>query len=575
MSDSSPRTDGDLLSGSRFARFAAFLTRIVFSESQRGYRWVAALLLCIFLLAGIVQCVVGAPPITGPWDVAVLLDGGWRIVNGQIPHTDFYSPVGALTYLLIAFGMKVASPSTSSITYGVLLLAAFVIPLSWRIASTRLSWFLSLAFVLVNGFYLISPRPPGYAIRETTFAMIYNRECYVFLSLFLVCIFLKPREGVRQPPSLDGAFAGLLLALMFYCKITYFVAAAAVMVAAVIVSPKTKEWFLAAAATFAAVCAAFYVSFHVSAYRYVLDLAAAGRVQSRSMRLRLLTEGIQNNAIGIAMLLLCLGLCSWLWSRGKASGYLALRVWFAAVSIVGAALLIVSGNAAQRGGIDDPLYFVAAIVALELFRRGVIRSVPQVSASMFNAHALSLAVLVPLLAGVILFRDTASVTYSAVWDITKRPSLSDTQRIHSAALRDFCVPATTSHITGYWFAREHPARINDGIDLLRRNLQPGDRVTAIAFANPFSFALSLQPAREGPFWWDLHFSFDKSHYPPASKFLGDSPLVIVPRIRDRREGFSFETLDAMLDIYGDYLHQNFHEIDSNGTWVLYRRNQAR
>jgi len=572
MSESAKTASGASASRSRIARLSAKLSGLLCSESPTNYRRAAAVLLAFFLLLAIVQCILGAPPLAGPWDMVTLLDGGWRIINGQIPHQDFYNPNGSLTYELIAFGLRIGHPSTSSVTYGIVLLAAILIPLAWRIASTRLPWLIAAFAVLLTGAYLLSPRPPGYGIRETTYAMIYNREGYVLLSMLLVCLFLKVRDSIRQASWLDGVFAGFLLGLLLYCKITYFIAAVGLTIVAVILFPRAVSWFLAAAAAFAGVCLGFFVVFRISLYRYLLDIAAAGFAQSRSMRIHLLSEGIKHNVIGICVLFSCLALWTWAQSRPGSPRLPALRQWLAAASIVAAALMIVSGNGAQRGGIDDPLYFFAALVAIELFRRQNGRQLALPDTPVHMAMTTSAILVLAILSGGIVARDLASDAYTVEWDLAKRPALAASQRLHSATLSDFYVPPTTRHITAYWPARDYPAHINDGIDLLRKHLESGDRVTAFAFANPFSFALDIPPAHERPFWWDLNFSFDRTHYPPANQFLGDATLVIMPRLQDRSVGYSFETVDVMKDLYGGYLNDHFHEIDSTDTWLLYRRN---
>jgi len=174
--------------------------------------------------------------------------------------------------------------------------------------------------------------------------------------------------------------------------------------------------------------------------------------------------------------------------------------------------------------------------------------------------------------GMILARDLASLAYVVAWDVENRPVLAASQLLHSVNLRDFYVPPTTMQNTSYWSSRDHPAKINDGIELLKRHLQKDDRVTTVAFANPFSFALGLAPARDSLLWWDLNFSFDRLHFPPAEDFLGDASLVMVPRLIDRSRGCCFESADALLTLYGAYLQTHFHEVASSNTWTLYRRN---
>ena len=41
-------------------------------------------------------------------DIVHLLDGGWRILNGQRPHVDFLCPAGPVTYLAMAAGLTMS-----------------------------------------------------------------------------------------------------------------------------------------------------------------------------------------------------------------------------------------------------------------------------------------------------------------------------------------------------------------------------------------------------------------------------------------------------------------------------------
>lgn len=552
------------------------LSHLLYSTSDYGYHRSRLILLGIFLPFAILCLILGAAPITGPWDVAVLLDGGWRIVSGQIPHTDFHNPIGPLAYLLVAFGMKVARPATSSIAYGTVLLMAILLPCSWRTASRRLPSAVAFLVVLFLGFYLVTPRPPGYGIFETTYAMIYNRQAYVLLFLLVLSVFLRPRNPSSVLAWSDGLLVGILLALLLYCKITYFGVALGLTLVGVLLNKPALSWFLSSLAAFLATCAFFFATVHISIYRYFADIIAASRSQSPQMRIFLLSESFANNAAWIYVLLFCAVILVWSESKKRAetkSWAPALSTWLVVASILGAALAIGSGNGSQGGGIDDPLYFAAAVVLLELFRRRNFEKL-MARSGMRLAYALSVALMFPMFCGMILARDVASCGYAFAWQIARRPAFDASRRLTSVDLRDFYVPASTSHTTAYWPARDYPEKINDGIALLRQSFTNGDRITTLAYANPFNFALSLPPARDGNVWWDLNFDFDKKHFPPAKEFLGDASLVIVPRLLNRNAGCCFETADIQLQLYGDYLRENFHQIGATETWVLYRRNKA-
>jgi hypothetical protein len=570
MSDRSTFTPDIEARRSWIASSAEKLSQALCPESFSGYRRAGYALLAVFVMLEMMLIVGGAPPIDEPWDMNLLLGGGWRIVSGQVPHTDFHNPIGPLTYLLVAFGMKVAAPSTSSIAYGSVLLLAILLPWAWYIASARLPWGVALIFVAFAGFFLVSPRPPGFGIRETSYAMIYNRQAYVLLSMLLLAVFLKPWDSAKRSVSVEGLFVGVLLTLLLYCKITYFLTAAVLTALAVVLDGRPLRWFLSSAGAFVGMCVAFFAAFHINLHSYLLDIATAGYSQSPAMRITLLSRSVTDNTTGIYILCFCVGLWTWAehWAGRPRSS--ALRLWLVAGGIVAGAWLIISGNAAQYRG-EDPLYFVAAVVLLELFRRRNAAQVTQSGSTFRLVYTASLVLMLPIFGGTILARDVASCAYVIGWDVARRPAFAESQRMHSASLRDFYVPPSSGHTTVYWPAREYPARINDGIDLLQKYWQKNDRVTTIGYADPFSFAMGSAPARDWLLWWRPNFSYDRAHHPPAEAFLGDATLVMVP-LAGADAAIAMDTVEPLLGLYGDYLRAHFHELASTDTWVLYRRN---
>jgi hypothetical protein len=547
------------------------LTALLMAQSAGTYRAFGLALLGIFSVVVILLIALGAPPISGPWDVMALLDGAWRIICGQVPHTDYHNPIGALTYLLVAFGMRVSAPSTSSISYGVALLLALVLPWAWVLTSRRLPAAIAFAFVLFFGFLLVSPRPLSYPIHETTYAMLYNREGYVFLSLLLLSLFIRPRDAGRFESSLGGLSIGLLLGLMMYCKITYFIFGAGSVFFSLLLHRRGWAMVPAALVGFAMVGAIFALLLHIDPRAYLADIAVAGQSQSLGMRLHLLSADALTDSGVTYLVMLCLIVWAWTGARNEAGELAGPRPLLIMLWIFAVALGVDSGNAAQIGAPEDPLYAAAGIIIIELYRRHSAWESGKSRTPTSVAYMTTLLLILPLVAGPIFAKDLASYSYAVIWNLKQRQEYDPSRRLHSAALRDFYVPASTTHITSYWPAREHPTNINDGIDLLRRHLQPGDRVTTIAYANPFSFALGLQPARDGPQWWDLNFSFDQKHYPSAESFLGSASLVMVPRFTDRTHGWNFDTVDLMLNRYSDYLLSHFQLVETSDHWILYRR----
>ncbi len=50
-------------------------------------------------------------------DIFFLLDNGWRVINGQRVHLDYYSPWGPVTFLITAAGPKMSHNSVNGIGY--------------------------------------------------------------------------------------------------------------------------------------------------------------------------------------------------------------------------------------------------------------------------------------------------------------------------------------------------------------------------------------------------------------------------------------------------------------------------
>jgi hypothetical protein len=539
--------------------------------SSKNYLYPAVLVM-MFGVFGISMVALGAAPINGPWDVMALLDGAWRIVNGQVPHRDFHNPVGPLQYLLTAFGLVVAPVSTSSICYGNVLLLVILLPWAWFISSRRLPRAVAFCFVLWLGILLISPRPLGYAIRETTYAMMYNRDGYVMLSMFMVGVFVGPRtREARWVESADDVLMGVLLVVMFYCKITYVIVGATCLLFAFVVGRRSWRAVCAVFAGAALSLISVYVVFHIDPRSYLADVSSAGRSQSLVMRLHLLAGAFMDNGYSSYVALFCMTLWGWVERQCVRPQLWGVRPWIIGLWIMACALMLDSGNAAQLGRSEDPLYFTAGVVFVELYRRRHLTHVRSERSLAGAAYAASLLLICPLFAGPILGRDLTSLAYACAWNLRERPKFDSSRYLHSTALRDFRVPASTPHITCYWAARDHPTNINDGIDLLRRNIVNGDRVTTIAYTNPFSFALGLKPAHDGPQWWDLDFSFNERTFPSAQSVLADASVVMVPRLVDRSQGWSFETVDLMLRLYGPYLQTHFQLLGVSNQWMLYRR----
>lgn len=129
----------------------------------------------------------------------------------------------------------------------------------------------------------------------------------------------------------------------------------------------------------------------------------------------------------------------------------------------------------------------------------------------------------------------------------------------------FHAPALSSVVS---LETDYVARINDGIDLLRAHLRPGDTVCSLDYSNPFEYALGLAPFPGGTSaGFRYGFDFTDASRPSPESILGGARVVMMP------EMFTDRTLVWSIPrIYGGYVHAHFHLEARSQYWRMYRHN---
>lgn len=527
------------------------------------------------LIAGLAGLTLwSAPaPMMAPWDVFILLDGGYRITEGQIPHADFSTPVGPLVYGLVASGMGLQDvPSLAAVGYGNLLFLVIATLLAALVTRRRLPALYAAGFTAFIAVIVVSVRPLGYSPSITTYAMLYNRYGWVLYATLLVLVLLRP-AGVQTARSLagHGLLLGGLLGLLFFTKISFFV----VGVVAVGVGwalgtlPRRMPLLVAIPAAFGLVWLTVWSFLGVRITDYLADIGDAAQVQGATHRLSMLAHSIYGAApVGALTIGVLAGVVVLARRRGeplRPVWRLVVAVAFAGVSTV----LIAAGNAPENS--DLPALVVAPLLLIAHFRPWL----PTWAGGELEHGSLpkslvaALAVLLAAATGPIVAKDALALGESAF----ARGYVADPpagQRFDSPRLRDFVVPADSQWQTAYRTAHQVPAMINQGLGLVRKHADRRDTVFTLALTDPFSYALELVPSSGTPLWWDLGFSFDRTSYPTAERILGDADWVMIPRLV-AGQGCCQETVEFMRDVYGGYLDQRFRQVDNATDWVLLGR----
>ena len=525
------------------------------------------------------------------WDSAFLLDGGWRVLGGQRPHVDYYSPLGVVPQLVTALGMVVAGTRGAALGAGYALLLPLVAVAGWWVAARRVSALHALVFALMVGFTLVATHYPGHPFHDTTYAAQYNRLGGALLALLLLQVLLPPREEPSERCALlEGVCVGAILGLLMFTKITYF----GMGMAAVALAGWSSFRLRAAAwgglvGAGAAVCLliVWYLGFDYGAFD--ADMKMLAGVQDPNERFGAMVNAVRWNRgalgllVGMAALVIRPPVRA---AEGDADA--ALSSWFIAslMAIVGifVGLFIYSTDGIK--GLP-PAFAVAALVLAENFRRRASVSGPLGKETFERGFKYLLAsALVAYLAGVIIVHGSLSVAYSFGWNWRNADGLPATAVVQSSTMEDVVLPPREDEerlvdresviarilerdpeepeLTSYQYA----CWTNDGLDLLRKHVNQESRIFVLDWVNPFSFALELPSPRGDGLYWHAGRVFDEKHCPEGDRVFQEVTLVMRPK-----RSIQPASTRMLERVYGEVLAREFERIDESALWTLFGRRE--
>jgi hypothetical protein len=559
------------------------LAGLLLADSRRAYRLAFAAVVLAVVVTLVLLILLGAGrALRFAPDTAVVLDGGWRLYHGQRPHADFYCPVGCLPLLTITLGMWLTAPSAAAMNYGYAVLFLPFALWAWAVARRRVPAVQAGLFAALVGFLLVALRHLGWPYKETSYAGHYNRLGWAVYAILMLQVLVRPRESSsRWAPWLEGLSIGALLAMTPFIKMNF--AAGAVLgvgVAVVLFRYPWRTWLgalIGGALVGGAVLA--YLRFDVAAM--IGDIRMLSGVQQPARRLYVLGKVVEANLPSLALIAACILVLTAPLLRQRSSeetGWGRVLLAGGAAAVLG--VLVNGANALQE--VDIPLFAVAALVLTEAFRRRYLQGADNGGLADARFRHLLGSLLAVYFMGLTLLPDAASIGYAFAWDKVKGPLASEVARIDTPTMRGLVLPPL-------WEERlldseqaldrllekppeeiptafEHAQWVNAGLDILRPHLRPDDRILLLDSKNPFSFALELPPPTGGALFWGYGYVFDEQHCPPPEQVLRDVTLVM-----ESKRPMSLAARDAMKQVYGPRIRQNFEVIAESRLWTLYRR----
>lgn len=534
-----------------------------------GIRWTVFAFAIIALACGaVLQLGVPHAAIYGH-DTFIVLDGGWRVLNGQRPHLDFYSAFGPVPYLIAAAGLKLAALRVEGLVYATAVTGAILGIWTWALVRTRLrAWpaLLALAFLVL---FWLAPFPYGEPFYLTGYAMQYNRLGYVLACLVLVELYAP---GASQKGKLDGGIStGIAAGILCFLKISFFSAVCVLIASAYFLSAKRRSHFLSVLGGFALVAIPLLAYLHWNVAAMLRDLAmVAGARQVRFTQSYDPFRTIFRN-LGTILALLGMAYLGWLFSKNTSSSHTfshhpglgrlsgALRGTFGLAAAVIVVDVILAMSNTQRQGF--PLSLLATLILAH-------RVCDDFAARGDKAAALAGFAM----ATTILLMPTLTDTANG-WGMVLRsnvlhgpgssPARFDALPLAKLVLEDHDEPGVdpASH-NGTLYV----ARVNEGLALLRRASTPQDSIACLCFANPFSYALLRPPATGGSTFFAYGVDITSRYAPSAARILGNAEVVIYPKAYP--DDSDAETLLAI--VRAD-LTRHYNFAAESPTWVLWKR----
>ncbi len=239
-----------------------------------------------------------------------------RSAAGQVPHSDYYSPLGHAFYWPFTIVSKIIPLQATTIFYANALVAVIALAFSTLLLRKRLAtplFCLSLLLILAT---VISPRefasPPWIFGHQA----IYNSWGWALLLILALALLVpRPASSARasrcmNSDAIDGAAIGALFVLLFLLKVTYFVAGGVLVMAGLVLRTVSLRSLLISAVTFVLLLGIVELAFqnlsnYLSDLRMAMDAARAEPInRQRKMRQHLYLGGIVGLIVVAALWLL-------------------------------------------------------------------------------------------------------------------------------------------------------------------------------------------------------------------------------------------------------------------------------
>lgn len=514
-------------------------------------------LACLLSICGIAAFIGAVPTRQYGHDIFVLLDNGWRVLNGQRPHVDYYSSLGPVTFLISALGMRLSNYTVDGIGYGNACFGLLIGLWSYGISRGRMESSPRILLTIFLALLVVAPYMLGQAPVSSGHAGVYNRYGYAVIGLVMLEAF-QPVGGVKRMSGnwLGGISSGAAVALLLFLKASFFFVALLLIGASLLFWSRTRQRVMGMMLGFLLVALALlaYLRFDIQAVVGDLSMAAGAKSQHASAFGFFYLAG--SNAVYLLQVLL-LAFAGSLAVDAATPRWLDFRLLFLGALTFAADILLLYSNGQGQALPVIAVFAIILMNAITAHHRTLPTGEARISRPYYAAMlSFGVVLLIPQLAS-----DLAGLTYGA-WRKARPSNLAGIVRFTEPYLVPLLLYDDPEGPRSN--GRVYATYVNDGIALLRRASGPGETIITVDMANPFTYALSRKPALGGV---SFGAYLSNAHHPSDDAFFGNVAIVMVPK----HPADSDMAHDGFYKIYAPALHERFWLAAESDWWFLYKR----
>lgn len=527
-------------------------------SDARKVRWIRFGVLSALIL----YLIVIARFATGPInvfhnDALMLLDDGWRVLNGQVPHRDFNSPLGPLEFWIVGGGMLVAKGSAQGIAVGIAGFALVIGICGWLLARQRMPAIFALLATTWLVFTASSPTPLGFDPRYLSCAMIYNRQGYALLGIILIeCAFAR-----QNPKFWGGVSSGVALVLLGILKLNFFGIGGLLLLASVPLRSEeaNRVWGFLAGCSAVLVGLLLYPGFVFE--RFFADMSFVTHARQSSLNPAGLLHGVITCAkAGTSWLVIAMAIAIVVLLppvRRRQSQTITLFL-LSLIVLASGPLFLQTNSLENRSQLASfwVIVLLERISALHLHARDKRVTVILIAVSLGGIAAT----LIPDVGSAFTLLGYQTAEAKADGIRIDAPGMERMRLYDSTPYYD---KAKAGDGDGSYYA----STLNDGLALLKNNSKADESILALGFHNPFSYLLRRKPAEGGSSYLFVGNSISENHMPSVDHVFGDADLMILPH----NEGTHHDSDLFIQNYYRSYLLQHYQFVAQSQYWSLYRK----